>query len=436
MKLKFLEDIEKNVKKQKQIVSEIESHYLSLKKTRTENERKMLLLQIDSLGKSLEEQGNENLKNIIKIGLAKSLENSSGNNKIPFEFQQPTHKQKILQENFEKLQKKKDLSSELEEETLKRIGKKGRKKVKVVKRKPNGYAKLANKLFANTSKDLIKKGKFYDVQRAMVKSKIKFIPSSYISILLFTTLLSIFGGVLLFLFFLFFNVSAALPIITLSTDPLFSRFLKVFWLLFGAPIGTFLFMYYYPSLEEASVASKINTELPFATIHMAAISGSMIDPSKIFNIIVSTGEYPYLGKEFIILINEINIYGYDLITALKNIALNSPSKKLAELLNGLSTTIGSGGNLPEFFQKRAETLMFNYRIEREKGAKTAETFMDIYISVVIATPMILMLLLIMMKISGLGLGLSTSSITLITVLAVFLINVVFLGFLQLKQPSE
>ena len=62
--------------------------------------------------------------------------------------------------------------------------------------------------------------------------------------------------------------------------------------------------------------------------------------------------------------------------------------------------------------------------------------MDVYISVVIATPMILMLLLIMMKISGLGFSMSTSTITLITVLGVFLINVFFLTFLHLKQPIE
>ena len=136
------------------------------------------------------------------------------------------------------------------------------------------------------------------------------------------------------------------------------------------------------------------------------------------------------------LLNEINIYGYDLITALKNVSYNSPSKKLSELLNGLATTISSGGNLPDFFKKRSETLLFEYKIEREKQIKTSETFMDVYISVVIAAPMILMLLLVMMKISGLGFSLSTGTITLITVLGVFLINIFFLTFLQIKQPVE
>lgn len=195
-------------------------------------------------------------------------------------------------------------------------------------------------------------------------------------------------------------------------------------------------MYSYPFLEKKSAEVKINQELPFATINMAAISGSMIDPTKIFSIIISTGEYPSLEKEFTQLMNEINIYGYDLITALKNVAKNSPSKKLGELLNGLSTTISSGGDLPEFFKKRAETLLFEHKIQKEKDTKSAETFMNVYISIVIAAPMILMLLLMMIKIGGMGISLSTTAITMIVVTAVSLINILFLTFLHIKQSSS
>jgi flagellar protein FlaJ len=169
---------------------------------------------------------------------------------------------------------------------------------------------------------------------------------------------------------------------------------------------------------------------------MAAISESMIEPSKIFSIIITTKEYTYLEREYTKLMNEINVYGYDLVSALRNTALNSPSKKLTDLLNGLATTINSGGDLTDFFNKRAQTLLFEYRIEREKNTKTAETFMDVYISIVIAAPMVLMLLLMMMKVSGLGIALGTSSITLMMVLGVSIINIAFISFLHLRKPAE
>jgi len=241
-------------------------------------------------------------------------------------------------------------------------------------------------------------------------------------------------SVLIFLFFLFFDLEAT-GMISLMTENFFLRFLKVFWILIVIPALTLLFLYFYPSLERKSLEAKLNEELPFATIHMAAISGSHIEPTKIFKIVAMTGEYPRLEKEFNKLLNEINIYGYDLVTALKDSAVNSPSQKLADLFNGLATTITSGGDLYDFFDKRSQTLLFDYRLDREKQTKSAETFMDIYISVVIAAPMILMLLLMMMKISGLGVSLSTSMLTFLVVGGVSVINIFFLMFLQLKQPG-
>ncbi|MEK7124018.1 MAG: type II secretion system F family protein, partial [Patescibacteria group bacterium] len=59
-----------------------------------------------------------------------------------------------------------------------------------------------------------------------------------------------------------------------------------------------------------------------------------------------------------------------------NVSKTTPSTKLSELFSGLSTTITSGGNLGEFFAKRADSLLVTYRLEREKYTKIAETFIN------------------------------------------------------------
>ncbi|MCH7722051.1 MAG: type II secretion system F family protein [Bacteroidetes bacterium] len=191
--------------------------------------------------------------------------------------------------------------------------------------------------------------------------------------------------------------------------------MKTFWILFAFPIGTFAFMYFYPTLEKESLERSIDQELPFATINMAAISGSLVDPTKIFSIIILTKEYPTLRKEFIEVLNGINILGKNLISVLRDNAYTSPSKKLANLFNGLATTINSGGELSKFFEERSKNLLFEYRIDQEKETRAAETFMDIYISVVIAAPMIFMLLIIMIQVSGLGISIGITTITLIMI---------------------
>ncbi len=335
---------------------------------------------------------------------------------------------------FEKIYKKGWLKPDpLEKETIRRI-KKSQKTVVIKKEeKANPFVKKANETFSRLADNLVKKNTFPNLEEDLIKANLRFTPKGYVSVVLYSTLIALFIGLALAIFFLIFKITPELPIIHLADAAFGVRFIRVIWMPFVFPLMTLLIMITYPSMERKAAEKKINEELPFAAIHMSAISGSMIDPSKIFNIILSTNEYPALEKEFIKLINEINIYGFDFVSALKSSAKRSPSKKLSELFNGLATTINSGGDLPGFFDKRAETLLFDHGLEKEKKTKSNETFMDMYISLVIAAPMILMILLMMMKMSGLGVALSANMITIIMVLAVTVINIIFLTFLQFRK---
>ena len=421
-----IKKLRENISIQKKISGELGSLYNQAGETNNSQEKRMVSSQVKSLKNSMIETNKNNMNVLQETNLTKPLH----------EKVEPTIAPMVKKERKEKLSKKEIKKiSELELTTLKRL--KEKKKVVVEKeKKPSMFVKRANEIFSTRSRKLLREHKFGKVERSIIKAKLKVIPASYLSVMFLSTIVASVIGLFLFVFFLFFNIQASLPLIVLAEGGLGLRFIRVFWILLAVPLGTFGMMYIYPSLEEKSAGQKINQELPFVTINMAAISGTMIDPSNIFKIIISTKEYPYIEKEFTRLMNEVDIYGYDLVNAMKSVASNSPSRKLADLLNGLATTISSGGKLGDFFEKRSESLLFEYKIDKEKYTKSAETFMDIYISVVIAAPMILMLLLMMMRVSGLGLSLSTGTITLMTVLGVLLINIIFLTFLHVRQPIE
>lgn len=419
-------ELKKIVSNQKKIVKEILNLSKNIKKVESKEEKQMFEAQISLLKKSLSQLSKEASEKILRISITQPLPTLKIEEK----------KEVVVKKETPKKQENKIKTSEFERDTIKRIRGKEEVLKEKIEKKPSRYIQLSNKYFGDESMKLIKEGKFDGLKRDLIKSSLQYLPKSYISLMFFTTVIAAVISFFIFLFLLFFQISVNIPFISLTQESILTRVGKVFWVLVLIPISTFLAMYLYPSVEKKSIEGRINQELPFAVINMAAIAGSMLDPTKIFEIIIATKEYPYLEKEFKKLINETNVLGYDLVTALRNRGLNSPSKKLAELFNGLATTINSGGDLVEFFNKRSQTLLFDYRLEREKYTKSAETFMDIYISVVIAAPMILMLLLMMMKISGLGISLSTSAITLIMVLGVSIVNVAFITFLHLKQPSD
>ena len=421
MNEKKIEMLKIGIKKQREVFNTLSSSARDFEKAESSEEKKMLNSQINSLKKNLLE-GSEAISELLKKDAISPFRKTEAKN-ISWISRN---------ENFTKIKKGLKLDA-LEKLTLKKIGKEKKGEKKIKEKKPSSYINLSNRIFSDYSKKLAEKKFFGHLERDLIKASLEFPARSYISVMLFSTSIAFFSGILIFIFFLFFNIGAELPIVTFTEEKILLRLLKTFWIIFAVPISTFLLIYFYPSMEKKSTEHKIEQELPFAAIHMSAISGSMIEPSNIFKIIISTKEYPYVEKEFKKILNGINVYGYDLVNALRKVAFNGPSRKLSDLLNGLATTITSGGNLPDFFEKRAQSLLFEHRLEREKKSRAAETFMDIYISVVIAAPMILMLLLIMMKVSGLGIQMSTGMLTFLIVVGVALINVVFLTFLHLRN---
>lgn len=283
----------------------------------------------------------------------------------------------------------------------------------------NFFIGISNRFFRDLSLKLVEKGFFSSLKEDLRKITSPFLLNSYVAMMLFTvSLLTIFSVVLAGILLLFG-----------------ASFLISFFVFILFPTIGFIAFYLYPSSQRKTLEKEINQELPFVTIYMAAIATSGIEPSKIFNVIIASNDYPFIRREIKKLNNLINFYGYDLVSALRNMSKLGPSERLSQLFNGLATTISSGGELTEFLNKHSESLLFDYRLEREKYTGIAETFMNIYISVVIAAPMIMMMLFVLMSITNFASGISVSSIGILMTLAIILLNLGFLFFLNLKQPK-
>jgi hypothetical protein len=430
---KEFEKIKKIIAREKEAVKEIDILLKDLAGDPGPSEKRVATNQIASLKKYLSKTNNSLGEELKSLSLAKKVPKHTPVK----EAVKPVEEDHEEEVKFKgKADHKEFELSELEKLTLKRLKKKEKKKKEKKIKHPSLYVKFSNKVFSETATKLIQEPFFNRTRRDIIKSNLEILPRSYLSMMLMTSLLAFVASIFLIIFFLFFSFGIEIPFITLASESIWSRLVKTFWMLIVFPLASFALLYLYPGLERKSDENKINQELPFATIHMSAVSGSMIDPTKIFSILVSTGDYPNISKQFVKLLNQINLQGSSLVNSLRSTAFNSPSEKLSDLMGGLATTITSGGDLPDFFEKRAQSLMLDYRLEKEKYAKTAETFMDIYISVVIAAPMILMLLMMMMKISGFGIQLSISAITMIMILGVTGINIGFLTFLSLKNKGQ
>lgn len=304
--------------------------------------------------------------------------------------------------------------------------------------RPNFYAKISNRFFRDFSNRLIDKGYFKNLNSDLRKINSQFVLSTYLSMIFLSIIISFFISIVFVFFLLFYNVGLTFPFISAVNESFLVRFVQVFWIIFAIPIATGLFIYLYPNSESRSLGSKINQELPFIAVHMSAIATSGIEPVSIFKIILKSQEYPYTSYEFKRILNLVNFQGKDIVTALKTVSRSSPSQRLKELLDGLATTINSGGSMHEFLDKHADTLLFDYRLERERYTKISETMMDIYISIVIAAPMVLLMLFVIIGSTGNMLnflGLGTGALSFLIDIVIIFLNIGFLTFLKIQQPQ-
>jgi flagellar protein FlaJ len=278
--------------------------------------------------------------------------------------------------------------------------------------------KFSNRLFLKYSEKLVPS--FSSLSKDLKKANMTFLPSSYLSMAMLSMLIAFFVGLLIFGLMMVIDLSNWIYVLT----P------------FGLVILTFAGFYLYPSSEANSVQGKISMELPFATIHMAAIAGSNIEPTRIFKIIAASKEYVNIGKEIRKVIAQVDVYGYDLVTSLRNVSKRTSNKDLAELFSGLATNIGTGGELKNYLEEKANTFLLDYKLARQKYSDLAGTFMDVYISILIAAPLVLMMMFIVMNVAGLGMGgLSISSLMMISIVGIIIVNIIFIMVLNMKQPK-
>ena len=206
-------NLKKDISKEKGVIQEIMLVMEGLKKSRDINERRVIFSQINELQRSLKAIGYGILEKIEEIQIP-GEELKEENKKNETKSLNPK-KQEIEQK---KLIAKPVIFSKLENQTLKRIKKRERKVVVRKIKTPSKYVTLSSKLFSKISTSMINDKKFGDLKRDLAKANLEFTPSSYVSVMFFTTFLSLIFGIIIFFFFLFFNLGVELPIITKSTE--------------------------------------------------------------------------------------------------------------------------------------------------------------------------------------------------------------------------
>jgi archaeal flagellar protein FlaJ len=230
------------------------------------------------------------------------------------------------------------------------------------------------------------------VQNNLQRGALKITFETYLGLLAFATVISAAIGFALSLTILLISAPLVTAII----------FSVVIGLL--AALVSFGACYAFPILQISSKVRKIDSNLPLTANFLSVLASSGMPPERIFRSLSNVGDEFGVGDEMRRVVADIEIMGVDLNDALRRASLRSASSKFGAMLDGVVTTSHMGGDLASFLRDESEKFKKARVTSMKSFLDSLAGMAEMYVSFMIALPLVLFVMLSVMSFLGGGLG--------------------------------
>ncbi len=155
---------------------------------------------------------------------------------------------------------------------------------------------------------------------------------------------------------------------------------------------TYLVFILYPGLEAGNRRRNIDASLPYAINYITSMSTAGITPAEVFRLLGSSPIYGQSAVEARYISREIDIFGRDLIDALRLVSASTPSRRMKEFLQGTMASVASGGNITEYFRTKAEQYALENRQTQKMFLETLALVSESYVTAMVAGTLFLIIL--------------------------------------------
>lgn len=269
---------------------------------------------------------------------------------------------------------------------------------------------------------------FRDLDQHLLKSGLRANFKAYVSLTLFASSLVTLSVAVATTLALFFGFSV----------PVGSA------LLFG--VGSALFtwalsivgFYLYPIYRADKHKRELDDELPFTTGYMSILASAGVSPEKIFSSLSNLNAPLAASSEAREVIKHVSLFGLDIISALEKASSRTPSEKFRDMIEGMISTIHTGGNLGGFLREKFKTHMRLKRVSLKKYSDSLSVLSEVYVALLLTGPLLLIIMLSVMSVlGGGGLGIFSSDLllSLLTYIGIPVCAMIFLIILDSSSPK-
>ncbi|WMW25677.1 type II secretion system F family protein [Methanolobus sediminis] len=156
----------------------------------------------------------------------------------------------------------------------------------------------------------------------------------------------------------------------------------------------------YPAIMAGDRKRRIDTMLPYAVNYMSAMSGAGVLPVDLFRSLANNDIYGEMAVECRYLVRDLEILGKDLVTAMKNLSVTTPSTALQDFMQGAITVVASGGQLEPYFEIKTEQYIMENRQNQKEFLETLGLLGETYVTAFVAGPLFLVVVISIMSIMG------------------------------------
>ena len=196
--------------------------------------------------------------------------------------------------------------------------------------------------------------------------------------------------------------------------------------------------YLYPVYRADKHKRELDDELPFTTGYMAILASAGVSPEKIFYSLSTLSVPLAASSEARDVIKNVNLFGLDVISALEKASSRTPSEKLRDTIEGMISTIHTGGNLGAFLREKFKTHMRLKRLSLKKYSDSLSVLSEVYVALLLTGPLLFVIMLsVMSMLGGGGLGILSSDLllNLLTYIGIPVCALIFLIILDSSSPK-
>ncbi len=166
-------------------------------------------------------------------------------------------------------------------------------------------------------------------------------------------------------------------------------------------MALFLLFVLYPRVKGWERKRRIDGHLPYAICWMSFMATTGVIPYMIFRKVAETEEFfGEVSREAKLVVRDVELLGFDFISALRNLTSATPSTRLRIFIQGALTNSLSGGEMGTYFVSKARETMEENRKVFAEFIETLSMISEVYIIGLVAAPLLLIVMFTAMMMMG------------------------------------